>query len=185
MYVIHYLKKKCQNGCTETKRKDACYFDDECKKLKHDYYDNLNLYRNNPCEATRVDMVHARSNYKNTLRKKKYIYDSSQSHKLDTARFYNAKQYWKMLRDSVVNNKCSLSSNDFLDYFKSINDPDSVFYQPDEDVLYFNERYVQGELDVMFSELNAPFVVNDIIKACKQLKNGKSAGPDYFINEFF
>jgi len=90
-----------------------------------------------------------------------------------------------MLRGYVVNNKYSFSSTDFLDYFQSINDPDSVFFQPDEDVSQFNKRYVQGELDVMFSELNALLVVNDIIKACKQLINGKSAGPDYFINESF
>jgi len=93
------------------------------------------------------------------------------------------------MEDICFNNKCYLSSADFLDYFKSINDPDSISLQPDEDVLHSNERYVQGELDVMFSELNAPFVVNDIIKAGKQLKNGKSAGPDYlkmhFLNMVF
>ena len=36
----------------------------------------------------------------------------------------------------------------------------SVFFQPEEDVLFFNEK---GELNGMFSELNAHFVVNDII----------------------
>jgi len=36
------------------------------------------------------------------------------------------------------------------DYLKSIYDPESVFFQPDEDILLFNERYLQGELQCMF-----------------------------------
>lgn len=33
----------------------------------------------------------------------------------------------------------------------------------------------------MFSELNVPFCVDEIIKACKKLHSGKSAGSDYFF----
>jgi len=73
----------------------------------------------------------------------------------------------------------------FFKYFKAINYPDSVFYQPDEDVVFFNDRYLNGELDVMFSELNVPFCVDEIVKACKKLNSGKSAGSDYWLNEFF
>ena len=60
-----------------------------------------------------------------------------------------------------------------------------TFYQPDEDVFLFNDRYFNGELDVMFSELNVPFCVDEIVKACKKLNSGKSAGSDYWLNEFF
>ena len=90
-----------------------------------------------------------------------------------------------MLKGSVVKNTSSLSSNDFVQYFKSINDPESVFFQADEDIIYFNERYLDGELSVMFDELNVPFTINDVKKACNKLNNGKSGGPDYFLNEFF
>ena len=59
-----------------------------------------------------------------------------------------------MLKCSTnINSKCSLSLSDFFKYSKVINDPDSVFYQPDEDVVFFNDRYLNGE-PVMFSELN-------------------------------
>ena len=45
--------------------------------------------------------------------------------------------------------------------FKAINDPEYICYQLDEDVVFLN-----GELDVMFSELNVPFCVDDeIVKA--------------------
>jgi len=64
--------------------------------------------------------------------------------------------------------------------FKAINDPEYICYQLDEDVVFLN-----GELDVMFSELNVPFCVDDeIVKACKKLNSGKSAGSNYWLNEF-
>jgi len=47
--------------------------------------------------------------------------------------------------------KCILTTCDFQTYFKAANDPESIFYQPDDDVLYFNDRYLNGELDVMFT----------------------------------
>jgi len=47
--------------------------------------------------------------------------------------------------------KCNLTTRDFQTYFKSVNYPESICYQPDDDVLYFNDRYLNGELDVMFT----------------------------------
>ena len=36
-------------------------------------------------------------------------------------------------------------------YFKAVNNPEDKFYQADEDVLEFNERYLDGELYRIFS----------------------------------
>ena len=121
-------------------------------------YRCLNCYRNNPCDETRVDMVQTRSSYTNTIRKKKWVYDKEHTHTLESARFTNA----NMLRSSVSKkSKCNLTSRDFQTYFKSVNDPESTFYQPDDDVLYCNDRYLNGELDVMFTELNLQFTTED------------------------
>jgi len=96
-------------------------------------------------------MIHARSEYKSTLRKNKFVYDRSETKRLETARLSNAKEYWKMLKCSTnITSKCSISSSDFFKYFKAINDPESVFYQPDEDVVFLKDRYFNSELDVMF-----------------------------------
>ena len=75
----------------------------------------------------------------------------NETKQLDTARLSNAKEYLKMVKGSTnINSKCALSSSDFLKYFKAINDPESVFYQPDEDVVFLKDRYFNSELDVMF-----------------------------------
>ena len=81
----------------------------------------------------------------------------------------------------------SLSADMFADYFKAINDPNDVFFQPDEDALISNKRYVNGEFQVMFDELNENLSESEIRKTINQLKLGKSCGPDKLVtgNELF
>ena len=58
------------------------------------------------------------------------------------------------------------------------------FFSPDEDILYFNERYADREFGIMFDELNTSFSEDEVIKSVKQLKSNKAGGPDKIINEF-
>ena len=37
----------------------------------------------------------------------------------------------------------------------------------------------------MFDELNDTITLEEIMKAIRQVKNGRSGGPDKFLNEFF
>ena len=59
------------------------------------------------------------------------------------------------------------------------------FFQIDEDILFFNERYVRGEFQIMFDELNGEILRTELLTAIKQLRNGASSGPDLLLNEFF
>ena len=58
------------------------------------------------------------------------------------------------------------------------------FYIPDEDIIFFNERYEQNEFDIMFEELNTFFSQEEILKAIIQLKTNKSGGPDKIVMNF-
>ena len=84
-----------------------------------------------------------------------------------------------------IGNKMSITSSRFADCFQVINNPIGHFYQADEDVVSFNDRYVNGEFQIMFEELNGEISYLEIQKAVKQLRNGTSAGPDLFLNDFF
>ena len=86
-------------------------------------------------------MVKSRSAYKQLIRRKRYQYDKKQTQKLENARFKNAKEYWKVLKVSSNNKRSSLHVTHFEEYFRAINNPDSHFFQPDDDILEFNERY--------------------------------------------
>ena len=87
-----------------------------------------------------------------------------------------------MLKEAAnLKHKCSIDASKFSEY---IVDPNDRFYQY-EAILYFNERYVKGEFQVMFEELDIPISFEEIKKGVSQLRNGSSAGPDLFLNEFF
>ena len=64
------------------------------------------------------------------------------------------KMYWKLLKGLSYNKPSSLHVTHFEKDFRAINNPDSVFFHPDADILEFNERYSNGELQVMFDGLN-------------------------------
>ena len=67
------------------------------------------------------------------------------SHKNKTfirSEIQNAKYYRKLLKDSQhSDSSTSLSASKFHNYFKAIHDPNTVFYQADEDILHFNNRF--------------------------------------------
>ena len=150
------------------------------------FYSCLDMYRLDKNDINlRENMVGARSEYKRVLRKSRYDHRKSKTQQLEESRFENAKNYWKLLKKLCPSNSPkTLKSQHFANYFKAINNPDSRFFQADEDVLLYNERYVQGELGVMFQELDEQISISEIRKATLSLKNGKSRGPDFILNEF-
>lgn len=56
----------------------------------------------------------------------------------------------------------AMSTNQFTDYFKSLNDLPSVFIQANE----ANDIYLNGELHGMLYELNAELMSAEVFKAC-------------------
>ena len=102
-------------------------------------------------------MINARSEYKKGVRHFNYKKGSERTSHLLKAKFKDAKQYWKLLKDSTThNNPKNISTENFSEYFKAINNPEDPFFQPDEDIIYFNERFLNSEIQVMFDELNVP-----------------------------
>ena len=81
-------------------------------------------------------MVKARSEYKVSLRKARYEYDKNKTDKFVHARYKNAKQYWNMLKKGAGIKKPNIDLNIFEQYFKTVNNPDSRFYNPDDDILH-------------------------------------------------
>ena len=64
-----------------------------------------------------------------------------------------------------------LSADTFGQYFKAINDPQSPFYQADEDIIAFNDRFLNSEAQVMFWELDVAITQNEIVKAINSLNH--------------
>ena len=161
------------------------WFDVDCRRFRKLFYSTLNFYRVDKSHDNQKRLVNARSKYKKILRQKRYNYMKEKTCKLLVSKSKNVKEYWKLLKQAAnLNNKCSINAKRFSEYFEAISDPNDRFYQPDEDILYFTERYVQGELRVMFEELNLSISLEEIKDGVRQLRNGASASPELFLNEF-
>ncbi len=101
------------------------------------------------------------------------------------ARVNNAKEYWKLLKEaSGIKQNSKIHADSFVEYFKAINNPLDPFFQPDEDIIHFNERFLDAEIQIMFEELNVEISCSEIDKSILQLKHSKSGGPDMTLNEF-
>ncbi len=96
------------------------------------------------------------------IRNNKYRYDLNKTRTLEQTRLKNAKAYWNMLKDASGVPKLPITLDNFAAYFKAVNNPNDPFFRPDEDVIYFNERYVNNELHIMFSELDSVITNEEI-----------------------
>ncbi len=105
--VCEPLFRKC-SGKKYTKKNSTSqqWFDTDCRTKRNKFYDDLKNYKRNKNEVNRIRLSDSRSEYKNMINKKKYDSRRTVTKKLVEARLTNAKQYWKMLKDSSVKVKC-------------------------------------------------------------------------------
>ncbi len=126
-----------------------------------------------------------RSAFKKSVREYNFHNAKQKTNKLLSAKLNNAKEYWKLLKEaSGIKNESKIHADSFLQYFKAINNPSNPFFQADEDVIYFTERFLDSEVKIMFDESNVSITPGEVDKSISQLKSAKSGGPDLAINEF-
>ena len=89
-----------------------------------------------------------------------------------------------MLKSSCNLTESNISLDKLEAYFKAVNSPESRFFTPDEDVLYFFKTYINNEFSIMFEELNVPLTLDELLKAIKELKTNKAGGPDMLKMNF-
>jgi len=168
------------------KESNNAWFDQECKEKREDFYISLNRYRQCKNEENRVDMCTCRTAFKNIIRNKKFLFRKQNTQKFENARYSNARLYWKLLKNSSsTKGSPKIKPDAFANYFNAINNPEDRFYQADDDIIDFNERYLDSEIQIMFEELDAEIHESEILKAIKELKTNSSGGPDLLLNEFF
>ena len=168
------------------KESNNAWFDQECKEKRELFYLSLNKYRQCNNDENRINMCTCRSAFKNTIRNKKFLFRKKNTEKLQNARLSNARLYWKLLKNSSQTKTSSkIKPDTFAEYFNAINNPEDRFYQADEDIVDFNERYLDSEIQIIFEELDSEILETGVVKAIKELKTNSSGGPDLFFNEFF
>ena len=163
------FERKMHPNKAKPKQSDTQY-DEACDLNKVLFFEKLNNYRREKSEHNRKELVQARSKYKSSVRHFKYTCLKQRTQKLLEVKCKDAKQYWNLLKQSQHNDPPkSLSANQFKEYFQAVNNPDDHFYQADEDIIHFNERFVNNETNTLFSELDLPISLEEIKNGINQL----------------
>ena len=137
------FKKKINSNqrsdCSQVKQP---WFDESCRAKRKEFYNHLNTFRLHNSDENRNNLTTSRTEYKKCIRSSKKSFENKQTIKLEKARFQNARDYWKLLKGVCAPQKSnSLTADMFTLYFKAINDLGDIFFQPDDDIIYCNERF--------------------------------------------
>ncbi len=163
------------------KRKDQkAWFNATCKTQRKVYRRARNHYLATKTLLAKADMTRVSRQYKNTMRTAQLQYKRSFQDKLRKMRSSNTKDYWSMLkpREDKGERDVSPGIDGFFKFFKDLNKPEDDVAAPpvgdDNDNIPVEAREL----------LNKPFTEEEIEKAAKSLKSGKSPGQDDVLNEY-
>ena len=145
----------------------------------------LNEYRNTKTDESRREMVQVRNKYTKCANKCRFNHNKLKTERLVNAQKQNSKYLWELIRNNKSPTSSLLTCTDFFEYFKNLGNPSDVLYIADDDIYERIRTYNEYSLNDLFQELDDVITHAEVIKAIKELKSGKSAGPDLLINEFF
>ena len=120
---------------------------------------------------------------KTLIKQKKKNYFRSKVFQIEGLKSYRPKELWKYFRHD--NNSCrnSLSSDDFFNYFSSLES--KIDQCENEEAENFNLSHDFDDLSYFFPELDSRITQSEILAAAKRLQAGKAYGNDDMLNEYF
>ena len=94
----------------------------------------------------------------------------------------NPKDYWNLLNKSTEGKKeyAKIATEAFLDHFKSLNQN----HQTSDNATTQADSKLDPPISRNNHKLNDEFTPEELSKIIKKLKNNKSSGLDFIINEF-
>ncbi|MEW8542106.1 MAG: reverse transcriptase family protein, partial [Candidatus Thiodiazotropha sp.] len=180
-FFLTNIRTKSSSKVTKPQPK---WYSEECEQSRKCFHSNLNRYRNEKSDINRENLVGSRKLFKDNVRKCKFEYDKIQTRKLINAKTSNPKEFWKMLGSFTAHKEVNITSEEFANYFKAINNPTDQFYNADVDITDFVANHENRELQAVFDQLDIEISVTEIRESIRELAMDKSAGPDNILNEF-
>ena len=94
--------KNSQSKSQNVKKSRNPVFAEACGEKKKEFFKHLNAYQENKNDENRANLVSSRSAYKKTVRNFNFEQDKLKSTKLLKVKLNSAKEYWKLLKESVT-----------------------------------------------------------------------------------
>jgi hypothetical protein len=155
------------------------WFDDDCKKMKKEVKIKLAAWRRNPGnQSLRKDYYDYRASWKRLIKKKKEIAYAKLNKTITSTLRKNPKQFWKLFKSNQTtsNSNNNITNDQWEKYFRTLHSgTDSTTDKILHNSLTNDQRSAYNtEPDISIDEIRT---------AIRDLKDGKSPGPDSITNE--
>ena len=168
-----YISKKGNQKRTKS------WFNVKCKESRKSYEKAKTTYYANKSQSNHKNLKLRLHIYKQDIKRAKRDYQYNFFIKLRQTRSNDPKTYWKIINPKKTSDTLTnITVKQFKTYFEKLNKVDNVEEIPSE------PQACEKINDAIRQILDADITEEEIRKAVKQTKNGKSAGPDGIINEF-
>ncbi|XP_077996531.1 uncharacterized protein LOC144449832 [Glandiceps talaboti] len=169
------------------------WFDSECKRLKLEKYRCLRQFRRDGQTRTLDRYNQLKGDFKNKCRDKKRKCMETYRNELSIC-IEDPKRFWHTLRRLTISKPhipC-IQPEAWYKYFSSLykEQSDNVPFHMSEEYTHLFQSAVDDVIpaaveDIDYDILNCPITDEEILASISSLKNGKSAGPDNILGEFF
>ena len=151
-------------------------YDKQCYSARKAYHKAKNKYNKHKSVATYNAMKVKSKKYKKEITRVKNKENYNIVQKLRENKSKDPKSYWKILKGDRSNKESDITLDAFYDHFKGLLADDD---QDMQDGINYN---INRESDTPI--LNDPITSDEIKRCIIKLKNNKSPGSDYIINEY-
>ncbi|MEW8548565.1 MAG: endonuclease/exonuclease/phosphatase family protein, partial [Candidatus Thiodiazotropha sp.] len=183
MFVSCLCDSSVQYTVKTKYKSNAPWFDEDCVRSKKQKYSILRRFRNTNSDVDRDEYIRARNSFKQLCAEKKSMYQTSKLDDLISS-VNDQKAFWSKLKAMTrrSSRKGNISNDDWLRHFESLFNEGA----DNEDDENNEDFYADFNLDDVQEQIfNADITDEEIIKAVKSLKMGKSAGLDGVLPEMF
>lgn len=173
------VKSNCKKNVSNIFPK---WFDKKCHEKRDVFHNARKTYNNVKNDENRDALNVASREYKRQMNTSRTNYEQKMEREMRDTEKSDPKKLWKILNSLKKNEKdknVNIQIDQLFNYFKSLNsrgddcDDDQFEYNPNDP----EDPHITGILDDIISE-------DEILKAIKNLHNGKAASDDFIINEF-
>lgn len=165
-----------QNNRKETKHNNPRdeWFDETCKMYREEYHRKKKKHNSTKTLDSYIELQKASKKYKKAMNTAQKNHKRKIEIELKTLRKKDSKQFWKYFKKNKKPEAQPI--NELYHTFKNFNENErGTTHEPAEPhTITANDNYI----------LNGPITNEEIINAILNLKNGKTPGQDFILNEY-